>query len=293
MMAKALIFPLIAAFSVATFGQDHGSLLLKISNKEKELAEVQKELLGLRNQLNSPVSKSYRVKSGETIHSIARSNKVSASNLLQWNKITDPTKLRVGEKIIISRPLPASIAAPSPVEEESLSAKTTDYNITTGDTFYSIARRHKMSLAELRALNPNVNIHLLSPGKKIRIAGSPTSALPTVRSQEVMVIKAIKKPAGTISTPRPTPTQNNATLPANQTTTKQGSRGPKDLPAPPSIEEHETTSTTRSIILTEVITFEAFAVRHGTSTKQLNALNGWKLPKATILADGSEILVPK
>ena len=216
MAAKVIISPLIAAFSVAAFGQDHGSLLLKISNKEKQLAEIQKELHGLRNQLNAPSSKSYMVKSGETIHSIARRNKVSVSNLLQWNKITDPTKLRVGQTIIISRPLPASIAVPSPVVEQSLSAKTTDYNINTGDTFYSIARRHKMSLAELRALNPNVNIHLLSPGKKLRISGSPTSALPTIRRQEVMAIKEIKKPAGTISTPRPTPTLNNTTLPADQ-----------------------------------------------------------------------------
>ena len=47
-----------------------------------------------------------------------------------------------------------------------------------------------------------------------------------------------------------------------------------------------------SIFLTKETTFDAFAQKHGTTTQTLNELNGWNLPRATVLARGSEIQIP-
>jgi hypothetical protein len=63
-------------------------------------------------------------------------------------------------------------------------------------------------------------------------------------------------------------------------------------PTPPVVQEKRPTAVS-SIILTDETTFDAFASKHGTSTEQLNALNGWNLPKVMMLARGSEIFVPQ
>jgi len=64
-----------------------------------------------------------------------------------------------------------------------------------------------------------------------------------------------------------------------------------EQPVPTTLPTSPTTIT--SVILTEETTFEEFASKYGTDTAQLNALNGWNLPKATVLARGSEIYVPQ
>lgn len=270
----------IAALSLPSLGQTQASLNSRISSKEKQLAEIQKELHELRSRLSSPTVGKYSVRQGETLHSIARSNGVSVSSIIKWNKITDPAKLKVGEKIIISELLPSPISVPSP--DRISSAGSADYVIASGDTFYSIARRHKMDLSELRALNPNVNIHLLSPGKKLRVSGETLLDSRPAKRQEVLVAeKDVKSKIDQPALESPTRAEALKSIVAS-----------KNLPQPPMIEDRNISSTTTSIILTDVITFEAFASRHNTNTKLLNALNGWNLPRTTILAGGSEILVP-
>lgn len=270
----------IAALSLPLLGQTQASLHSRISSKERQLAEIQKELHELRSRLSSPTVGRYSVRPGETLHSIARRNGVSVSSIIKWNKITDPAKLKVGEKIIISELLHSPISVPSP--NRISSAGSADYVIASGDTFYSIARRHKMDLSELRALNPNVNIHLLSPGKKLRVSGeTPLDSRPAKRQEVLVVEKDAKSQIDQPALESPTHAEALKSIVAS-----------KNLPQPPMIEDRNISSTTTSIILTDVITFEAFASRHNTNTKLLNALNGWNLPRTTILAGGSEILVP-
>ena len=285
----------IAALSLTSFGQTDASLHSKISNKEKQLAEIQKELHELRSKLNAKIVAKHSVKQGETLHSIARTYDVSISRIMMWNKITDPTKVKVGENIVISELLSAPVSNTPSNEETSPSVRTADYIITSGDTFYSIARRHKMNLSELRALNPDVNIHLLSPGKKLKIPGDFSVASRHAKRPKNIAGEEGAKPQNGQSVPKPpvhAETLKGIDNPADQVPNKSGSKIPVNLPLPPIIENREISSTTRSIILTNVITFEAFASRHNTNTKHLNALNGWNLPKTTILAAGSEILVP-
>ena len=270
----------IAALSLPSLGQTQASLHYRISSKERQLAEIQKELHELRSRLSSPTVGKYSVRQGETLHSIARRNGVSVSSIIKWNKITDPAKLKVGEKIIISELLHSPISVPSPGRISS--AGSADSVIASGDTFYSIARRHKMDLSELRALNPNVNIHLLSPGKKLRVSGeTPLDSRPAKRQEVLVAEKDVKSKIDQPALESPTRAEALKSIVAS-----------KNRPQPPMIEDRNISSTTTSIILTDVITFEAFASRHNTNTKLLNALNGWNLPRTTILAGGSEILVP-
>ena len=280
---------------MASFGQAGASLSLQISNKEKQLAKIQKELHELRSKLSAINVEKYTVKQGDTLHSIARSNGVSVSSIIEWNKITEPKKIKVGEAIIVSE-LPTPLISTTPRNIKSFSSeKSADYVIARGDTFYSIARLNKMNLSELRALNPNVNIHLLSPGKKLRISGNLPATSLRPKRQEVLIVKDAEKPQinnSTLKPPVPKEISKSTASSTIETTNSPAPGYPSNLPQPPIVGARENSSKTKSIILTDVITFEAFASRHGTNTKLLNALNGWNLPKTTILAGGSEILVP-
>jgi len=276
-------------------GEDRALLLSQISLKEEQVSKIQKEIDLLRNQLSkapSPKS-SYTVVAGDTIHSIARAHKVSPSDLMTWNQITDPTRLGVGEVLVITRKAPS--AGTKAVEKTSVPA-TSSYTVAKGDTFYSIARRHRLTLKQLKALNPDVGTHLIAPGQKIVVSGTAIAA-PAQAQTKIFKIKkpaprtiAIKNtaPAKTLPKPKVTKKTVDAPKPTPKPVVKKTTP-----PAPPVVEETLPKSNIATLYLEEEITFEQFAEKYGTTTEQLNELNGWNLPKATVLARGSEIQYPK
>ncbi|MEJ6645193.1 MAG: LysM peptidoglycan-binding domain-containing protein [Akkermansiaceae bacterium] len=327
MKALTLASSLIAALSLSAFGQSDTSLRSQISLKEKELVELQKELTSLRSRLSSSTtnSASYTVKTGDTVSSIARRSGVSAADLTAWNKITDPTRLRIGEVLTIKgvntdvsqAPKAVRINTPTP-------ASTSDYTIVIGDTFYSIARTHKLSVTQLRDLNPDVSTHLITAGQKLRVSSTPAASVAksTPRKSTPIATEAPEVKKTVAQAPKVTPpvtkkatietkTSKNSTAtftPAPKTETpaptpkmeavvavKKETSAPPTPPAPPVVKEEKAASkaSVASIILMDETTFDAFATKHGTNTEQLNALNGWNLPSATVLARGSEIYVPQ
>lgn len=326
MKALTLTSTLIAALTLTAFGQSDTTLLSQISLKEKELVELQKELASLKSRLASTSTASsttnsttYQVKTGDTISSISRRYGVSQADLMAWNKITDPTRLGIGETLTIKGATTDVSEAPKAVRVNTPVA-TSDYTIVSGDTFYSIARNHKLSVTQLRDLNPDVSTHLITAGQKLRVSGTPatsvakvTSAKPApaaVKPPEVKTAK-VTPPAAqnsssstietkTSKTPSTTSTQTVKTAapaPKKEAVVSASTEtpAPPTPPAPPVVKEEKaaTKASVASIILTEETTFDAFASKHGTSTTQLNALNGWNLPSATVLARGSEIYVPQ
>ena len=175
MKALTLTSSLIAALSLTAFGQNDTSLRSQISLKEKELVELQKELASLRSRLSTTNSTTYSVKTGDTISSIARRHGVSSADLMAWNKITDPTRLGIGEVLTIQGGQVDVSQAPKAVRV-STPAPTSDYTIISGDTFYSIARTHKLTVTQLRDLNPDVSTHLITAGQKLRVSGTPAAS---------------------------------------------------------------------------------------------------------------------
>lgn len=301
MKKLALSSTLFASLIVGATAETRSELLSKISLKERQLAEIQKELEDLRNQLAVPASAggSYTVKPKDTIHSIARDHKITAEALMERNRITDPTKLAIGRVLVIPGATAAANATTS--SDPAQAATSRDYLVSKGDTFYSIARRHQMTLKELKVLNPNVSTHLIAPGQTI-----------TVKAPEKQVALTTSKPSSNnISAPKPStprpkaepkPEPKNDPKPTPKVDPKPAPKSESKpiedkkesaSPVPPVVEEVKPADTLPSVILTEETTFEKFAAKHGTTTEVLNELNGWNLPKATVLARGSEIQLPK
>ena len=120
------------------------------------------------DSITKPVSVpiDYIVVRGDTLSRIARRNQISLAALLALNpQIKNPNLIRPGQRIIIGYT--------SNVEEQNTSETDTSavyYVIKRGDTLYKIARRNKMNLSQLIALNPKLAYQrYIYAGQKVRV----------------------------------------------------------------------------------------------------------------------------
>lgn len=103
------------------------------------------------------------LQAGETLYSIARKYDVSADAIMAANGISDPAKVKAGQKLLIP----------------SL------HTVRKGETLYGIAKSYGLSLEELRSANKlkadatiRVGDRLLVPGKKVEGSAPPPAAPP-------------------------------------------------------------------------------------------------------------------
>jgi LysM repeat protein len=116
---------------------------------------------------------------GETIYSISRFYRVTADDLMKVNKITDPSKLQAGKKLIIPSsafsdiPDTTGTSVPIPnsnsIQQVSSAASVTDYRVVKGDTLYSIARTNGITLQALLDLNKFSSSHVIKAGDVIKV----------------------------------------------------------------------------------------------------------------------------
>lgn len=228
----------------------------------------------------------YTVKSGDTLSSIARRNGTTVAKLMSLNGIKDPSKILVGQNLKLS-----SQAAPKPTPKKNTPKANGSYTVKSGDTFYSIAKKSGISVASLKALNPNIEPSSISVGQKLAISGNakptkvtnpPKPKLET-RTKPIKIAAQLNEPK---PLPSPTPTPQTES-PRPKPTEKPPVTKNKEEQAPTPVPSHVS-----SVIIEKEISYGALASRHRTSTKQLNALNGWNFKPTTIFARGSEVYVP-
>ncbi|MFP6882637.1 MAG: LysM peptidoglycan-binding domain-containing protein, partial [Roseibacillus sp.] len=242
----------------------------------------------------------YTVKPGDTLSSIARRYRASADGLMKINGIEDPTRLRVGQLLT----LPAEAKAPMPVpaapaskpvqvhkpKPKAAPKPTEDYKVQHGDTLYGIARRHKMSVGDLKSLNPKTEERIVA-GQSIVVIGKPKKATPpslgisktrTIAAPKSVPKKSITKKSGAS---KPARIKKETPAPKLKPVIAGEKKEPKAKPAP-------TPRTISTIIVMEELSFGDFAKKYGTTPEQLNSLNGWDFKSSLVLARGSEIYVP-
>ncbi len=141
---------------------------------------------------------SHRVRSGETLFSIARANGVSVASLKQWNHLGRRAHVRKGQTIHIHQAPVNPIAAKakhkkSPVVEEATQDTSTDvaesspaspkaskltlraekrhlvsYRVKRGDTLYSIAGKYDVAISDLKRAN-HLRGAMLPTGTRLKI----------------------------------------------------------------------------------------------------------------------------
>lgn len=110
----------------------------------------------------------HTVRRGETLASIARARGVKRADLAQANYLRATARVRPGQQLLIPRaaPRPATAARRAPVSRTARASRSPDvprrttavtdvrtYRVRSGDTLYGIARRHGVTVDELRAWN--------------------------------------------------------------------------------------------------------------------------------------------
>jgi len=114
-----------------------------------------------RSKTSAASGVSHKFKANDTLFAIAKKYNTTVAALKSHNGIADPAKIKAG----------AVLSIPSkPVQGKSSgrigSRKATTYVVKEKDNLWSIARRHKISVDDLRRLN-KINEKSLKPGAKL------------------------------------------------------------------------------------------------------------------------------
>ncbi len=218
-----------------------------------------------------PVANSYVVKHGDVLSRIATSHQTSVAAILKENDLPND-RIIVGQKLRIAGIV---ASATSSTQVGAPTAKNlAKHQVKSGETFYSIARIHNVSMKSLQAANPEVVPTKMYVGQTLRIDGSATASVSNVAKNNQKPQKAAASTA-----PKRTELASREKAPAKESA--------------PSASRAGVEPTMRTITVNQQITYGQFASRHGASTTQLNELNGLSLSKNTTLAKGSELYVPK
>ena len=120
------------------------------------------------------------VGTSDTLDTLSRRYNVSSAAILQANGYKGPRALSPGQQLIIPRQT-AAVAAPAPAvaapaSKPVVAAAPTVHVVNRGDTLLSIARRNKVTAAELSRANGLDSSSRLKLGQKLTVPGAKTAA---------------------------------------------------------------------------------------------------------------------
>jgi membrane-bound lytic murein transglycosylase D len=122
-------------------------------------AEAANELQRLQSGLIAADRLTHRVLRGESLSVIARRYRVSVGDLKRWNNIDDPRSLQMGSTIVVFH-------SPAP---QSTTSGTVKYTVQSGDSLWSIARKYKVRVNDLKTWNELGDTTMIQPGQSIKI----------------------------------------------------------------------------------------------------------------------------
>ncbi len=105
----------------------------------------------------------YTIKPGDTVYSISRRAGIAPQALVAANPGLDPDRLQIGQEVCVPAPPPSDSECP---------AGSFQYQIKSGDTLYSLARRYNTTVTSIIDLNPGINPNSLAVGQLICIPRS-------------------------------------------------------------------------------------------------------------------------
>lgn len=112
----------------------------------------------------------YTVVAGDTVSAIAGRFGLRTADVLTWNGLTAQSVIQPGQTLTLSGP--ASVAPPAPA------ASTGSYTISAGDTLFTLAQEHGVSLDALLSANGLDRSSIIYPGQTLMIPGASAVAPP-------------------------------------------------------------------------------------------------------------------
>jgi membrane-bound lytic murein transglycosylase D len=242
--------------------------------------------------------KVHSVQKGDTLSSIASSCGVSWKKLAEYNNISNPNQLKVGQELRI----PDSLgAAPAPSAKRAVpvssrpvpsSIKPGTYVIQKGDMLSTIAKRSGLTVAEIKAANSLTSDSLVA-GKKLTIPkkGSVVAPAAAKAASAKTTNAAPAKAAADATLPAAAPIVDAATPAAAASTgavtkvaapaTVPAAAAPVAKPASAPVYEH---------VLYPGETLDDVARQYGSSQQEIMKLNNITDPSS--IKPGTKLLVP-
>ncbi|MED3976852.1 peptidoglycan-binding protein [Priestia megaterium] len=145
----------------------------------------------------------YTVKSGDTLYRIAKNNGTSVQQLKEWNNLSSHL-IYVNQVLKISGTGTVSSSPSTPVQEKTNETQASpapsnskSYKVQPGDTMWSVAQRHGISISQLKQWN-NLSSNTIYINQVLQVGGQAAAqAKPSTPST---------------STPAPAPAQESKSV---------------------------------------------------------------------------------
>jgi LysM repeat protein len=241
------------------------------------------------------VAKTHSVQKGETLSSIASSYGISWKALAEYNSLSNPNRLKVGQEIRI----PESLGAAEPVKHYSAPASSrpaassikqgSSYTIQKGDYLSSIAKRSGLTVNEIKVAN-NLKSDSIVAGKKLTIpkkgevkAPAVAKAVPAKAANPAPAKAAVAAPAASLPAPAPMADSAPATTATSATVAPAvpAAAAPVASSASAPVYEH---------VLYPGETLDDVARQYGSSQQEIMKLNNITDPAS--VKPGTKLLVP-
>ncbi|OWQ37574.1 lytic transglycosylase domain-containing protein [Pseudomonas sp. DrBHI1] len=112
----------------------------------------------------APAARSYRVKRGDNLGSIAKANRVAVKDIQRWNSLRG-NSLKVGQVLALRGGNAPSAAAKRVADAKQ---RSTQYKVRKGDSYYLVAKRFNVEMKHLKRWNPRSG-HALKPGQTLTV----------------------------------------------------------------------------------------------------------------------------
>lgn len=115
----------------------------------------------------TPEETFHTVAKGENIFQIAKLNKVSVNDIMNWNNMTT-TNINVGDKLKIEKITEPEVVVETPKKKWNRVEEQKMYIVQKGDSLFKISQKHNTTVTELKKKN-NIKENDLQPGMKLKI----------------------------------------------------------------------------------------------------------------------------
>lgn len=230
----------------------------------------------------------YRVRSGDTLSSIARRWHITVKSIVQGNRLRSD-RLHSGQRLVLTVPnvarepirTAAKTSAPS-------SSGHVIYAVKRGDSLASIAQRYGVSTASLKTTN-RLSSNTIRAGQRLRIpkSGEPIEEETTtyvVQQGDTLTSIANRYGVSVVKLKRLNRLTSNA-LKAGDRLEIPESDAPKAPPAPATAASPRTT--VHSVVSGDTLT--SIAERFGTTVAKLRSANGLRSSRLSI---GQRLVIP-
>lgn len=236
----------------------------------------------------------YRVRSGDTLSTIARRWHITASSIVKANRLRSD-RLRVGQRLVLTVPnvarSPILTASAGSASKTPSSGGHVIHAVRAGESLFSIAKKYGVTVDDLKMTN-RISGNAIRQGQRLRIpkagdAGGPTrsdTVIHTVRSGETLTSIASRYGVSVVKLRR----QNRLSSSALQVGDRLEIPDADAPQAPPQPVTAESPSTQVHVVRSGD-TLSGIASTYGTTVAKLRAANGLR---SNSLSIGDRIVLP-